>query len=404
MTNSPASGSADLALVRVSKTFPGGTLAVDDLTLEVVAGELMVLLGPSGCGKSTVLRMIAGLEDVTLGRIELAGRVLNNVAERERDIAMVFQSYALYPHMSVRGNIGYPLRHGRPRVGKRERMAQVESVAHMLGLDGVLDRKPAQLSGGQRQRVAMGRAMVREPKLFLLDEPFSNLDAALRVQLRTEIHALQRRLGTAMLFVTHDQVEAMTLGDRVAVLRDGVLQQVGRPLDVYQRPANVFVAAFMGTPGMSLFPAPLVSTETGLGVQSGSEVIRLDASEVEMHPKIINHVGRSVIVGLRSEDLSVAGRTSDGRRLRGTLRLQEELGASLMGYFAIDGLTHDGDVAGLKTEISGDAGAPSALVGSSWLLPGRFPASTHIAEGSRVELAVQPGGLRFFDPETGEAI
>ena len=394
----------NLVLTRVSKVYGGGIKAVDDVSLDVAEGELMVLLGPSGCGKSTILRMVAGLEDVTAGTVELGGRVLNNVPERERDIAMVFQSYALYPHMSVFGNIAYPLKHRGVR--KAERKVRVEAVAALLGLDPVLDRKPAQLSGGQRQRVAMGRAMVREPKLFLLDEPFSNLDAALRGQMRTEVHALQRRLGVGMVFVTHDQVEAMTLGDRIAVMRDGVLQQVGPPHEVYRRPANVFVAAFMGSPGMTLFPATVVAGEGGVAIRSGESTIRVDDAELAAHPGLAAIAGGRVIAGVRSEDLAVANGAASGRSMHGTLRFQEQLGSSLIGYFAVPGVTRE---LGAQPPDAMPANPPEGhpagvLVEQPRLLPGRFSANTHLAEGSAVELAVAPGTLHFFDAEGGQAI
>ena len=394
----------DLVLTRVSKVYSGGTRAVDDVSLDVAEGELMVLLGPSGCGKSTILRMVAGLEDVTAGTVELGGRLLNNVPERERDIAMVFQSYALYPHMSVFGNIAYPLKHRKVR--KAERKVRVEEVARVLGLDPVLDKKPAQLSGGQRQRVAMGRAMVRQPKLFLLDEPFSNLDAALRGQLRTDVHALQRRLGVGMVFVTHDQVEAMTLGDRIAVMRDGVLQQVGPPNEVYRRPANVFVAAFMGSPGMTLFSATVVSGEGGIAIRAGESSIRLDDAELAAHPGLGAIAGGRVIVGVRSEDLAVANGVAGDRSMRGTLRFQEQLGSSLIGYFAVPGVTRESALEPLQAGLPGPSDEPavSSLVEPPRLLPGRFSANTHLAEGSQVELAVAPGTLHFFDAESGHVI
>jgi multiple sugar transport system ATP-binding protein len=395
-----------LVLTRVSKVYHGGTKAVDDVSIDVGEGELMVLLGPSGCGKSTILRMVAGLEDVTSGTVELGGRVLNDVAERERDIAMVFQSYALYPHMSVYGNIAYPLKHRGVR--RAQRKVRVEEVARVLGLDGVLDKKPAQLSGGQRQRVAMGRAMVREPKLFLLDEPFSNLDAALRGQMRTEVHALQRRLGVGMVFVTHDQVEAMTLGDRVAVMRDGVLQQVGPPHEVYSQPANVFVAAFMGTPGMTLFPASVASDPSGgLSVRSGESVIRVDQAELAAYPKLAERAGGRVIVGVRSEDLAVANGGVTDRSMHGTLRFQEQLGSSLIGYFAVPGVTRE-DTPSAAVDVLAPqqplADVSGAIVEPPRLLPGRFHASTRIAEGSQVELTVAPGALHFFDAAGGQAV
>ena len=397
------SAPSELRLDNVWKTYPGGTTAVRGVSLSVDEGELLVLLGPSGCGKSTVLRMVAGLEDVTSGTIELAGQVLNDVPERDRDIAMVFQSYALYPHMTVAANISYPLKHRH--VKKRERLERVERVAEMLELQDVLRKKPAQLSGGQRQRVAMGRAIVREPRLFLLDEPLSNLDAALRVQMRTEIHALQRRLGVGMVFVTHDQTEAMTLGDRVAVMRQGLLQQIGSPDDVYRRPLNVFVAGFMGSPGTTLFEASVVD-DAGTAVRFGEQSLRLGDDELQLQPGVLRYAGRRVVVGIRSEDLAVATGESEGRRLRAALRFQEQLGSSLVAYFSADGVTRGGAVDDALEQRLSDTGEREggSLVQAPHFLPGRFPPSTRLVEGSTIELAVQPGGLRFFDPESGEAV
>ena len=387
----------------VWKTYPGGVTAVKGVTLSVEEGELVVLLGPSGCGKSTILRLIAGLEEMTGGTIELSGEVLNNVPERRRDIAMVFQNYALYPHMTVAGNIAYPLKHrGVPR---RERAEHVQRVASMLELQDVLGSKPAALSGGQRQRVAMGRAMVREPRLFLLDEPMSNLDAALRVQMRTEIHTLQRRLGVGMIFVTHDQTEAMTLGDRVAVMRHGELQQLGPPAEVYNRPRNVFVAGFMGSPGMTLFETQVVDDD-GLSIAVGEDRISIDQDELRSQPAVAERVGQVVIAGIRAEDLTLA--TLDGlrRTFRAELRFQEQLGSSLIAYFAVHGLTRGGAVDdALEQRLSDDSGARQALgLRPPHIIPGRFSADTRISVGSPVELGIQAGKLRFFDAATGEAL
>jgi multiple sugar transport system ATP-binding protein len=394
---------AKIKLEALTKKY-GTVVAVDSVNLDIDEDEFLVLVGPSGCGKTTTLRMVAGLEDISSGSVYIGDRRVNDVEPKDRDIAMVFQSYALYPHMSVFGNIAYPLKHRGVR--KAERKVRVEEVARTLGLDPVLDKKPAQLSGGQRQRVAMGRAMVRQPKLFLLDEPFSNLDAALRGQLRTEVHALQRRLGVGMVFVTHDQVEAMTLGDRIAVMRDGVLQQVGPPHEVYRRPANVFVAAFMGSPGMTLFPAMVVAGEGGVVIRSGESTIRVDDAELAAHPGLAAIAGGRVIVGVRSEDLAVANGAAAGRSMHGTLRFQEQLGSSLIGYFAVPGVTRE--VASPPAEATSadppDGHPASLLVESPHLLPGRFSANTHLAEGSQVELAVAPGTLHFFDAEGGQAI
>ena len=390
-----------LELTDVWKLF-GNEPAVRNVSLQVAEGELLVLLGPSGCGKSTILRLIAGLDDVSSGTIALDGRRLNDVAERDRDIAMVFQSYALYPHMTVERNMGFPLKHRGVR--SRERRERVLEVARMLGLEGELGRKPGQLSGGQRQRVAMGRAMVREPKLFLLDEPLSNLDAALRVQMRTEIHALQRRLGVGMVFVTHDQVEAMTLGDRVAVMQRGVLQQIGPPDHVYRRPANVFVASFMGSPPMTLVEASLSrGSGDGVTVRVGEHDIRVDDAELASQPGLRASIGARVIVGVRAEDVALAGTAAADRRVRGSLFFEEQLGSSLVGYFTVPGVT--ASPATLDPSVPAPEPAPvRPLVAPPQYLPARFAADVTLSVGAAVELALQPGALRFFDAVSGQQI
>jgi multiple sugar transport system ATP-binding protein len=402
----------ELKLTELSKVFRGGVQAVSDLTLDIRDGEFVVLLGPSGCGKTTVLRMIAGLEEATAGTIELDGCVLNNVAERDRDIAMVFQNYALYPHMSAYRNIEYPLRHRR--IPKDRRKARVQSVATTLGLSDLLDKKPAELSGGQRQRVAMGRAMVREPKMFLMDEPLSNLDAALRGQMRTEIHALQRRLGVTTLFVTHDQVEAMTLSDRIAVIRDGRLQQVGSPGEIYELPANAFVAAFMGSPGMRLFNARLSAADDGLYVELQDHAFELDQREETSQPSIRRFTGRDIIFGVRPESLSLVG-SDDGagsvprRSMPAVVEFQEALGSSVVVYFSVDGLTgselRETKGGGIEVDVGGtsdqggDTGPDTRI-----LMPARLPPSARLAHGERVQLMLRPGAMRFFDPSTGAAL
>src|SRR4051812_45906285 len=291
---------AEIVLKELGKRYPNGFEAVKELSLDIQEGELLVLVGPSGCGKTTALRMIAGLEDISSGDLFIGGRRMNDVPERDRDIAMVFQSYALYPHMTVAQNIGFALKIARrPRKEIKER---VNETARLLAIEQLLDRRPKQLSGGQRQRVAMGRAIIRQPQVFLMDEPLSNLDANLRVQMRGEIEALQRRLGVTTVYVTHDQVEAMTMGDRVAVLRDGVLQQVDTPGAVYDRPANLFVAGFIGSPPMNLVHAPIDAGDDGLMVRLGDATVTIPRLVAERRG-LDDWVGKRAIVGIRPEDL-----------------------------------------------------------------------------------------------------
>ena len=290
---------ATVNLEKVTKIYPNGKPAVLDLDLDVAEGELMVLVGPSGSGKTTALRMVAGLEDITLGTLRMGGKVVNDLAPKDRNVAMVFQSYALYPHMTVAENIGFSLK--LRKVPKSEVQAKVKDAAALLGLTDYLERKPSQLSGGQRQRVAMGRAIVREPSVFLMDEPLSNLDAKMRVQMRAEISRIQRRVGVATFYVTHDQTEAMTMGDRVAVLHLGELQQCDTPQYLYEHPNNIFVAAFIGSPAMNLYEA-IVSPEAD-GVKVGSQALSLSEPLVDARPALRGYRDRKVIVGIRPEDL-----------------------------------------------------------------------------------------------------
>src|SRR5579863_4449775 len=293
---------ATVDLEQVNKVYENGFHAVIDLSLDVREGEFMVLVGPSGSGKTTALRMVAGLEDITSGTLRIGGKVANDETPKERDIAMVFQNYALYPHMTVADNIGFALK--LRHLPKAEIQAKVQDAAEILGLTPWLDRKPGQLSGGQRQRVAMGRAIVREPSVFLMDEPLSNLDAKLRVQMRAEVARVQKRIGVATLYVTHDQIEAMTMGDRVAVLRTGTLQQVDHPQYLYDHPNNIFVAAFIGSPAMNLYEASV--TEGARSFRLGSQDIELPASVLAAHPGLAAYAGRKVVVGLRPEHLPAA--------------------------------------------------------------------------------------------------
>jgi multiple sugar transport system ATP-binding protein len=391
-----------LVLRDLWKRYQGDVDAVRGVNFTIEEGEFLVLLGPSGCGKTSVLRMVAGLEEVTAGTIELDGRILNEVRERDRDIAMVFQNYALYPHMSVYRNIEFPLKHrGVPRV---ERDELVRGVAATLGLGELLKQKPAQLSGGQRQRVAMGRAMVRRPKAFLMDEPLSNLDAGLRVQMRTEIHALQRRLGVTTMYVTHDQVEAMTLGDRVAVMREGVLQQVGPPDDVYQRPGNIFVGAFMGSPGMTMFECPVERQGDDVLIRFGEHGVVVDERERVSQPAVVGYAGRDLIVGVRPEAVELCDAQS-ARRLRARVEFQEVLGSSVVAFFFIEGSQGVGDAhrhGRVAVDLNGDE--PEMTVPSTVLTPGRFPAALRFTPGESLDLRLAHGAMRFFDPETGNAV
>src|SRR6266478_3058959 len=320
----------------VEKTYPDGTKAIPGISLEVRDGEFMVFVGPSGCGKSTVLRLTAGLEDITGGSLFIGDRVVNSLPPQQRDIAMVFQDYALYPNMTVRDNIGFALRMmGRPKSEIRQR---VEAAAGRLSLTALLDRKPRHLSGGQRQRVAMGRAIVREPQAFLMDEPLSNLDAKLRVQMRSEIAKIQRDLGVTTVYVTHDQIEAMTLGDRVCVLRGGVLQQVDRPQVLYDRPANLFVAGFIGSPAMNLVEAELAERGGGLAVRFGSHDLAVPQELLNERPALRSYVGRRIALGIRPEDLEDAAAASvpDDARLDVVVDIKEDMGSEVFLHFTVD--------------------------------------------------------------------
>jgi multiple sugar transport system ATP-binding protein len=360
--------SGTISLEGVTKRFPGGVVAVDDLSLEVEPGEFLVLVGPSGCGKTTALRMVAGLEPVTAGQIRINDKVVTKLPPRDRDIAMVFQNYALYAHMSVRGNMGFGLK--MARMPKAEIRRRVDEAAAMLGLVEYLDRKPRQLSGGQRQRVAMGRAIVREPAAFLMDEPLSNLDAKLRVEMRGEIIRVQRRIAAPTLYVTHDQTEAMTMGDRVAILRDGVLQQLGTPDDIYDDPVNVFVAGFIGSPSMNLITARM----DGTGVIFDRTRIEIPPATLEARPGLAAHSGREVVVGIRPEDF----RSADDGTVELKVNRVESLGSELMAYL-------DGGQDGLE-------------------ITARLERGTHLHDGEVARLAVNRDRLYFFDTETGEAI
>ena len=386
---------ASLSLEQVTKVFENGVEAVRALDLEVANGEFVVLVGPSGCGKTTALRMVAGLESVTSGSIRLDDKVVNEVTAKDRDVAMVFQNYALYPHLSVLENIAFALRVRGVSKGERERKAR--EAADVLGLSEVVDRKPRQLSGGQRQRVAMGRALVREPTVFLMDEPLSNLDANLRVQMRSEVLRVQRRLGVATLYVTHDQTEAMTMGDRVAVLRGGELQQMAAPQDLYEHPANLFVASFIGSPPMNLYEASVTGTVDTPVLTLGSQRLALPR-EVGLSAG----EGRRLVVGIRPEHLTVS--SGGDSTLAVDVELVESLGNESLVHFSTDARTVR-NRAGVWTadpaavNASGDIAGASAAEGVA-----RVDPRVKIAAGERVTFDVDVDRLHFFDAETGNAI
>jgi multiple sugar transport system ATP-binding protein len=397
---------AEVEFSDVAKVFPDGTRAVRDFTLETSDGEFMVLVGPSGCGKTTALRMVAGLEDISEGQIKIGERVVNDVPSRDRDIAMVFQSYALYPHLSVFDNIAFSLRLRKENKGEINR--RVREAARILDLEPFLDKKPRALSGGQRQRVAMGRAIVRQPAAFLMDEPLSNLDAKLRVQMRAEISKLQRNLGVTTIYVTHDQVEAMTMGDRVAVMRRGELQQVAPPQELYDRPVNLFVGGFIGSPAMNMLEATLERADGGLAAVLGSQRLRLEDELVRARPALKDYEGRTLVVGIRPEQLEDAAITRESpadRRLRGEVELREALGAELMVHLRIDA---PAAVTQEVKELAEDAGATAEeLVGGDErhsVVVGRFSADSRVREGDSADVAVDTRSIHFFDPETGTAI
>jgi multiple sugar transport system ATP-binding protein len=373
---------------KISKSYDGISI-IEALDLEVRNGELLVLVGPSGCGKSTLLRMLAGLEEISAGEIRIDGQRINELPPQRRNLAMVFQNYALYPHMSVRRNLAFPLK--MQRLSRSEIDRRVEETAALLDLTPLLERRPVQLSGGQRQRVAMGRAIVRDAGVFLMDEPLSNLDAKLRIQIRSEIASLQARLGTTTLYVTHDQVEAMTLGHRVALLRDGRLQQVAEPRTLYQRPANIFVAGFIGNPGMNLFRAPLVSTDNGLAIDLGKATLPLSDEVVERHPGIHAWCEQELLVGIRPEAISLSG-TDATDPLPATVRLSESLGHETVVHADCELATLSAD---FDSADEGTATAPHMTV----VLPGHHP----LKPGDSLHLRLHCEGLCLFDP-AGEAI
>jgi multiple sugar transport system ATP-binding protein len=380
---------AEIVLDRVTKSFPDGAMAVKDLSVTIADGEFIILVGPSGCGKSTTLNMIAGLEEISSGEIRIGGERVNDKAPKDRDIAMVFQSYALYPHMTVRQNIAFPLTLAKMK--KAEIAEKVEETAKILDLTGLLDRKPSQLSGGQRQRVAMGRAIVRNPKAFLMDEPLSNLDAKLRVQMRSEIARLQQRLGTTTVYVTHDQTEAMTLGDRVVVLLAGVAQQIGTPQELYDKPVNLFVAGFIGSPAMNFFPASL--TDVGVSLPFGEITLTQ-----EVHDVLTQHsMPANVIVGIRPEHLDDADLIDTYQRLRALTfevkaEIVESLGSEKLVYFTTQGV---GAQSAQLAELAADSG-----IGENEFVA-RLSAESKAAPGQHIQLAFDTTKIAIFDADSG---
>jgi len=399
---------AEIVLEDVWKIYPDGTEAVRALDLDIADGEFVVFVGPSGCGKTTALRMIAGLEEISRGTVRIGDQVVNDVPPKARDIAMVFQNYALYPHMSVFDNMAFGLK--LQRVDKGEISERVNEAARILGLDELLKRKPAALSGGQRQRVAMGRAIVRKPKAYLMDEPLSNLDAKLRVQMRSEISRIQRDLGVTTIYVTHDQTEAMTMGDRVAVIRKGMLQQVDTPQNLYDSPVNLFVAGFIGSPAMNLFDATLVADGEGLAVEFGGFRLGVPAEAVQARPALRSFSGRTIVLGIRPEsmeDATLARDAPSDRRIRTNVDLREALGHEVVVHCTIQAppaMTEDARE--LRADIGAEAvadGHAHAQGGSTTILA-RLDPRTQVRKGDAVELVVDTTALHFFDPDDGSSI
>ena len=391
-------------LEKVSKVYPNGLPAVSELDLDVAEGELMVLVGPSGSGKTTALRMVAGLEDITSGTLRMGGKAVNDLPPKDRNVAMVFQNYALYPHMTVAQNIGFALK--LRKFPKAEINTKVREAAQLLGLSDYLNSKPGQLSGGQRQRVAMGRAIVREPSVFLMDEPLSNLDAKLRVQMRAEISRIQRRVGVATLYVTHDQVEAMTMGDRVAVLHMGRLQQCDSPQSLYEHPDNLFVAAFIGSPAMNLYEASISSDATQ--VKLGSQSLNLSEALLDARPALRSYKDRKVVIGIRPEhllDAALGPVPAPGTTLSADVELIEALGNELQVHFLLDATrvrSEDAQAAAETGELEGLQSLQSGGVRAAGVA--RVSPRSELKAGSRATFAVDTERLNFFDNDNGAAI
>ncbi|MGN6798210.1 MAG: ABC transporter ATP-binding protein [Gaiellaceae bacterium] len=387
---------ADVAFDNVDKVYDNGVQAVFDLSLGINDGEFLVLVGPSGCGKTTALRMVAGLEDISAGTLSIGGRVVNDVTPKERDIAMVFQNYALYPHLSVAENIAFGLR--LRKTDKSVINERVAWAAKMLDLTAYLDRRPKELSGGQRQRVAMGRAIVRQPQVFLMDEPLSNLDAKLRVQMRADIAKLQRELGVTTIYVTHDQVEAMTMGDRVAVMSKGRLQQVDAPQRLYDRPENLFVAGFIGTPPMNLVEAT-ASVNGGVSIDLGGNELPIAEEALGNYPRIREYDGRKVIVGLRAGDLHPGQERGDLPKIHARVELVESLGGESMAYFHIDARQIKAEAVAEEAEL--ESTDEASVVGSRPNLVASFPPHVQLKLGDEVPVSVDTKNLHFFDEASG---
>jgi len=390
---------ADVVFNEVEKIYENGFHAVHELSLDIRDGEFLVLVGPSGCGKTTALRMVAGLEEISGGELSIGARVVNALTPKERDVAMVFQNYALYPHLTVYENIAFGLR--LRKEPKDEIHRRVSWAAQMLDLTPYLERKPKQLSGGQRQRVAMGRAIVRQPQVFLMDEPLSNLDAKLRVQMRADIAKLQHDLATTTIYVTHDQVEAMTMGDRVAVMRNGVLQQVAEPQTLYDTPANLFVAGFIGTPPMNLLRAT-VGVNGGVSLALGSVTMRVPDEALRAYPGLRGADGRTVVAGVRSQYLHPAGERPDLPTLDGRVELVEALGGESIVYFHIDAFAIREGQHEEEAEVVESGG--EGVVASRPNLVAQFPAHVQLRLTEQIPVAVDVAKMHFFDAESGEPL